>query len=103
MPEVLVIQRIISLAHATKICKVLNQKKHRSAPLRIELEELDFDLIQISKWTYSKAAVFASIEINRLIEKGLVYSTYDHISYKNEPAYHLKVFRDIQPKASEVE
>ena len=95
MSEVLVIERIISLGHATKICKVLNQKKHREAPLRIELEELDFKLGQIPRWHISNATIF---DTTGLVERGLVYSSYKGVYYETELAYHLKVFREIQPK-----
>lgn len=83
MTEVLVAEWLISLPHARKICKILNQKKHSNSNLRIELEELDFDL--------KRAFLF---DQTGLAKRNRVYSDY----LKAETAFHLKVYREIRPK-----
>jgi hypothetical protein len=93
MSDVIIAEWIISLSHALKIQKLLNMKRHADSGLRIELVELDCKISDKPR---------DIVEKTNLYKQNPFYADYanyaNYVSGAKGSAYHLKVFREIQPK-----
>ena len=85
MSEVLVVEHLLSLNHATKIIRKFKQKKHRDAGYWFELTDLNCPI-----WHKSLPQRFPHLFDHEGVCKHM-YADYGG----GVPGYHLKVYRTL--------